>query len=250
MPYKIGVQLGLSLLKEKMMFCINCGIEMTEGQKICPICQTRVYHPDLKKTDALPSYPRKAFKSEEINIKGLLFVVTLLHLIPMLFAVILDLNLNGHIDWTGYVVGAVLFLYVSAVLPMWFKKHSPVVFVPVSVVTLTCYLWYINFSLESGWFWTFACPVVLMLGTIVTVTIALLRRLKKGRLYVIGGLLLFIGLFVIAIEQLLHVTFEFMHDSFIWSLYPMAFLGVMGGGLIVIESVKPFKESLKKIFFL
>ena len=140
------------------MYCINCGIELSDGQKICPICQTRVYHPDLK-SEGLPTYPRKAFKSEEINIRGLLFVVTLLHLIPIIFAVILDFNLNNKFDWVLYVVGAVLILYVSAVLPMWFKNPNPVIFTPVSFVTVMALLWYINFSVDGDWFLTFAFPI-------------------------------------------------------------------------------------------
>ena len=232
------------------MYCINCGIELSDGQKICPICQTRVYHPDLKKSDALPTYPRKAFKSEEINIRGLLFVVTLLHLIPIIFAVILDLNLNGKIDWTFYVVGAVVLLYVSAVLPLWFKNSNPVIFTPCAFLVLTVFLWYINYSVDGDWFLTLAFPISLMIGVLTTALVTLLKYVKRGRLYIIGGGFLFAGIITVMLEFFLHLTFNFKHDGFIWSLYPLVALGIVGIGLIVIEIVKPFKESLKKVFFL
>ena len=232
------------------MYCIRCGIELSDGQKICPICQTRVYHPDFKKTDALPTYPRKAFKSEEINIRGLLFVVTLLHLIPIIFALILDLNLNGRVDWTGFVVGAILLLYVAAVLPLWFKRANPAIFVPVDFGVLAVYLWYINFALDKNWFWTLALPITLMVGAIATSMTVLLRYINRGRLYIVGGGFILGGFSVMVLEQLLHITFEVKHSGFIWSLYPAVFLAVVGIGLIVIEIVKPFKESLKKVFFL
>ena len=60
------------------MFCVKCGVELTEGTKICPVCATRVYHPDLPVTDASPTYPRKDFESEEFNRRGILFVLTIL----------------------------------------------------------------------------------------------------------------------------------------------------------------------------
>ena len=232
------------------MYCINCGIELSDGQKICPVCQTRVYHPDLKKSDALPTYPRKAFKSEEINIKGLLFVVSILHLIPIIFAIILDWNLNDAIDWTGYVVGAVLQIYIAAVLPMWFKKPNPVIFTPCTFAFATLFLWYINFSVDGDWFLTLAFPVSLMVGVITTATVTLLRYIKSHRLYIIGGCFIMTGIFTVMLEFFLHLTFDFKHNGFIWSLYPLCFLAILGIGLIVIEIVKPFKESLKKIFFL
>ncbi|MBE6673896.1 MAG: zinc ribbon domain-containing protein [Ruminococcaceae bacterium] len=232
------------------MFCINCGIELSDGQKICPICQTRVYHPDLKKSEALPTYPRKAFKSEEINIRGLLFVITLLHLIPIIFAIILDYNLNNAFDWTGYVVGAVLLIYVCAVLPMWFKRANPVIFTPCAFFVAIVYLWYINFSVEGDWFWSFAFPVSLGAAVITTALVTLLRYVKKHRLYIVGGAFILTGVLIVFIEFFLHLTFDFKHDGFIWSLYPLVFLAVIGIGLIVIEIVKPFKESLRKIFFL
>ena len=232
------------------MYCINCGIELSDGQKICPICQTRVYHPDLKKTDALPTYPRKAFKSEEINIRGLLFVVSLLHLIPIIFALIFDLNLNGQIDWFGYVVGSVLLLYVCAVLPLWFKRPNPVVFIPCDFLTLAVFLWNVNAKLGCAWFWTFALPIVFMACVLVTGIIALIKYVKRGHLYIFGGAFIALGFIVMVIEHLLHVNFEVQHTGFAWSPYPMVFLAVIGIGLIVIEIVKPFKESLKRVFFL
>lgn len=232
------------------MFCINCGIELSDGQKICPICQTRVYHPDLKKSDALPTYPRKAFKGEEINIRGLLFVVTLLHLIPIIFAIIWDYNLNDAIDWTGYVIGSVLLIYVSAVLPMWFKNPNAVIFTPCSFLVLTSFLWYINFTVDGQWFWTLAFPVCLMSAVITTALVTLLRYIKRHRLYIIGGTFILTGVMTVMIEFFLHLTFEFQHNGYIWSLYPLCFLCIVGITLIIVEIVKPFKESLRKIFYL
>ena len=232
------------------MFCINCGIELSDGQKICPICQTRVYHPDFKSTDALPTYPKRAIESEEYSKKGFLFIITLLHLIPVIFALILDLNLNGQVDWMGFVVGAVLFVYMCAVFPLWFKRPNPVVFIPCDFIALAAYLCYICFFLKQDWYWSLALPVTAITFVIVMALIILLRRVKTGRLYIFGGAFILCGFFVMVIEQLIHVARHVSHDGFVWSLYPMVFLVVIGAGLIVIEIVKPFKESLRKIFYL
>ena len=232
------------------MYCINCGIEMSEGQKVCPICQTKVYHPDFLKSDALPTYPQKPFKAEEINIRGLLFVVTLLHLIPIIFALILDLNLNGAFDWTGYVVGSVLLIYTAAVFPFWFKRINPAVAVSLVCLVLEVFLWYINYTLGQGWFFTLALPVA-AIACLITVGLILGFKYLKGHgLLVMGVGFLLMGVFTLLIEFFMHLTLEVAHTGYAWSWYPMVFLAILGIGLIVIELVKPFKESLRKMFFL
>ena len=29
------------------MFCVKCGVELADSEKVCPLCGTRVFHPDL-----------------------------------------------------------------------------------------------------------------------------------------------------------------------------------------------------------
>ena len=29
------------------MYCIKCGVELADSERVCPLCGTRVFHPDL-----------------------------------------------------------------------------------------------------------------------------------------------------------------------------------------------------------
>ena len=29
------------------MYCVNCGVKLAPTESVCPLCGTRVYHPDL-----------------------------------------------------------------------------------------------------------------------------------------------------------------------------------------------------------
>ena len=111
------------------MYCIKCGVRLSEGQTLCPICGTRVYHPDFEITES-NTYPKGEFKSEEFNRVGLLFVITLLCLIPLILPMILDMAWHGEISWSGYVTGGTVLFYVGFILPLWFKKPNPVIFTP------------------------------------------------------------------------------------------------------------------------
>ena len=38
------------------MYCIKCGVELADSEKVCPLCGTRVYHPDIEIKTAEPPF--------------------------------------------------------------------------------------------------------------------------------------------------------------------------------------------------
>ena len=230
------------------MYCIKCGAELADGQTVCPLCETKVYHPDFPLTDK-PTYPRGEFPSEEINRRGILFVITILALIPLVLPMIFEYSFWGRIDWSGYVAGAVLLGYVGLILPLWFKNPNPVVFVPCDFAAAAVYLLYISFQTDGGWFLSFAFPVTGSLCLITTALITLTRYIRRGRLYIYGGWLMIMGVWTVLVEFFLRLTFEVEHVHIVWSQYPLIVFFLLGMMLIVIAIVKPIKESLRRIFF-
>ena len=230
------------------MYCIKCGVELSDGQTVCPVCNTRVYHPDLP-TVGSPTYPKKEFQPEEFNRKGLLFVISVLALLPMLLPMVFELMWHGTVNWSGYVAGGVLLVYLFLILPLWFKHPNPVIFVPCDFAASTVYLLYINLQTGGDWFLTFAFPVAGALGVIVTAIVTLSRYFPQGRLYIFGGGSIGIGIWTILIEILIEVTFG-INTAIWWSLCSFLSLFVLGMMLIIIAIVKPLKESLYKIFFI
>ena len=35
------------------MYCVKCGVELADSQRVCPLCGTRVFHPDIPRKTAL-----------------------------------------------------------------------------------------------------------------------------------------------------------------------------------------------------
>ena len=232
------------------MYCIKCGVELADSEKVCPLCGTRVFHPDLPSGQGETPYPPDHRpRAEEVSRVGVLFVLTVLFLLPAVVSVLCDWRLSGGIVWSGYVVGGLLLLYVTVVLPLWFKRPNPVIFVPVDFIMLGLYLFYINFATHGHWFLTFALPVTGAAMALVTAMVALLRYVPAGALYVCAGALLLSGGFAVLVEWLLNVTFQ-LHDTFLWSFYPLAVCTVLGAMLLVIAICKPLRRSLHRKFFL
>ena len=114
------------------MYCIKCGVELADSEKVCPLCGTRVFHPDLPLPDGEAPYPADARRrTEEFNRAGLLFILTMLAIIPAVICLLCDWRVNGHIVWSGYAAGGIVLTYILAVLPLWFRRPNPVIFVPV-----------------------------------------------------------------------------------------------------------------------
>ena len=232
------------------MYCIKCGVELADSEKSCPLCQTPVFHPLLTRPEGEAFYPANQNPARKIRPWGWLIVVTaVLFLLPSIVTVLIDLQVRGSITWSGYVVGALQMLYVIAVLPTWFHRPNPVIFVPCSFLSMGLYLLYINLVTDGQWFLTFAFPVLGGLGLIITTVVTLCRYIHRGRLYVFGGSAITLGLFMPVMELLLNHTFH--RTRFVaWSLYPLSALVILGIILLVVALCKPVRESFSKRFFL
>lgn len=229
------------------MYCIKCGVRLADTEKKCPLCMTRVYHPEVLQPNADPLYPRNEYPSAPRRTKALPISLCVLCLTAVLVVLLCDLRLNRAVTWSGFVMGALAVFYVAAALPLWFQKPNPVIFVPCAFAAVTAYLLYIDLATAGGWFLTFAFPVAGGIGLILTALVAVLRYVRRGKLYTIGGGFLALGAFMLLMEFLLNLTFR---RSFVgWSLYPLAALTLLGGYLIFLGICRPAREAMARKFF-
>lgn len=230
------------------MYCIKCGVKLGDTEKKCPLCNTVVIHPDVKPNEKLPLYPSNKIPKPPSGRKSLNGAVVILFLIPMIICFISDIQINGKIDWFGYVAGALIVSYATFALPMWFKKPNPVIFVPCSFAATALYLLYINLFTSGNWFLTFALPVIGGIALIVCAVVTLIYYLRKGMLYIIGGAFIALGTFMLLIEYLLDLTFGLRFIC--WSIYPLVTLVMLGGLLIYLAINKSAREAIeRKLFF-
>jgi hypothetical protein len=76
-----------------------------------------------------------------------------------------------------------------------------------------------------------------------------MRYLHRGKLYIFGGGLIALGLASVYLEFFIYYTFESISFVF-WSLFPLVAFILLGLMLITVAIVKPFKESLRKYFYM
>ena len=120
------------------MYCIKCGVELADSEKVCPLCGTRVYHPDIEIKTTEPPFPEYKLREPRMNLRGIMFIVTMIFAALIVQLVICNISISNASEWSGYAIGAVLLLYELVALPLWFKRPNPVIFVPW--VLLPCLL--------------------------------------------------------------------------------------------------------------
>ena len=146
-------------------------------------------------------------------------------------------------------MGASLLLYEILILPLWFRKRNPVIFVPCAFVAMGLYLLYINWAIGGNWFMPFAFPVLGGIAVIVITTTVLMCYLKKGGLYIFGGAFIALGAMMPLLEFLLYYTFQ-LNKLVGWSFYPLVSLVLVGGLLIFLAICKPAREVMERKFFI
>lgn len=231
------------------MYCAKCGVQLADTENKCPLCGTRA-HPDVVRPAGEPLYPKNGKPAPQVSTWGLQIVLSALVLLPMLICLQCDLLINSSVTWSGFVTGALLCIYVMLVLPIWFRKPNPVIFVPCSFASVGGYLLYINLATAGNWFLSFAFPVVGFFCLVVTAVVTLVRYVRRGFLYIYGGAFVAMGAFMPLMGFLINLTFRHTVKFALWSLYPLTALVLVGGMLIFLAICRPAREVMERKFFI
>ena len=228
------------------MYCINCGVKLADSEQKCPLCNTVVPIPNRPTEQQLyPSNKTPKLMPKSKALSGSLLIILFIPLILTFFS---DIHDNKRLDWFGYVAGALFVAYIVLALPTWFRYPNPVIFIPCDFAAVILYVGYINYALGGTWFWGFALPILIGSALLTCSLITLLYYVKRKRLFIVGGWIMALGLFMLAIEFLIIAQFGFHFTG--WSLYPLVTLILLGGMLLYLAINKTAREIIeRKIFF-
>ena len=231
------------------MYCIQCGVRLADSEKQCPLCGTAVFHPQLSRPEGERLYPAESRPAPQVSPWGVLTVLSVLFTLPLFITLLCDFQLHGQITWFGYVAGGVTVAYVSFVLPFWFRRPNPVIFIPAAAAAAALYVLFICLDTGGSWYLSFALPVIGGWTLLVTAAAALLRYVRGGELYIFGGACIAAGGMMLLMEFLIDISFD-GRRGFVWSLYPLTVLAVLGCLLLLIAICPPLREYLRRKLFL
>ena len=228
------------------MYCVKCGVRLPEGERACPLCNT----PVLYREEAAPEerysdrYPAEHRHGKFV----ILSLITAVMLAAGLICLIICLKTFGRVYWSGYVLLGLALAWILLILPLWFRRFLPFVFLPVDYAAVCGFLLYVCANTGGHWFLPFAFPVTLLHGALLLGTLALFRHARRGRLLKVGALMIIMGPYCMLIELFEHITFG--TQMFLWSLYCVCAFGAVGLFLLIAAMIPPLKAFLERKFFI
>ena len=230
------------------MYCVRCGVRLQQGVKACPLCGTPLWCPEAGEGAPAAAYSDRypaASRQKRLTIMASLTVGLLSAMIACLSIAV---HTTGAMGWSFYVIAATAAFYFMFLMPLWFRRPHPMIFVPTAFLVLLGLLFLLSAHTGGRWFWTFACPLTVLLAALTIGAVALYRYVKRGTIFITGGLLLAVGGSCLLAELFQHLTFR--TPMFAWSPCAAAVFGLFGGFLILAGSIRPLREQLERTFFI
>lgn len=229
------------------MYCVKCGVRLDDSLDRCPLCGTPVWRPEEAQDQdrAFSSIFPEKHRNERLTVVAFLTAVALL---AAFITLRICLRIYGGIGWSGYAMLGIALFYVIAILPLWFRRPNPMIFLPVDHAAVAGFLLYASWASGGHWFLSFGFPVTAMSCLLLTGFIALLRYVRGCRLFIIGGSVIVLGGLSMLVEFFQHITFG--TKMFTWSLYVVSSCLAFGMFLILAGTIRPLREYLERRFFL
>ena len=228
------------------MFCMKCGAKLGEREIKCPLCGFPL--PKISPEQEKSLYPRTERPRQREDFKGLLLFFTLLLCGGGGAVLAMDLSAGGGISFSAWVLFGLLLFYIAFLLPRWFRKPNPVIFLPVFGVCMLGLLWYLDFHYGSGWFFPLVLPLGAVFLLLLEAVVTLSRYVRGGKLYIYGGFFIALAFLSVATELMWRAFFA-SRICLTWSLIPLILLFLLGMGLIIIAIVPSFRAYVQRRFF-
>lgn len=175
-----------------MSYCVKCGVELGENETKCPLCNTPIYDPENK--NSLPNKDKQfsVNRSDRATIryiKNRYTTITAFCLfMVMLVLAIINLSVNGGINWSAIPILSLGFLWFCMVFPVKNAgKINAVIICDICVILGAVLI--LLFNIITGFKLWSVVVLVSALFTCFCVTLPILSNLKiKNILTLCGGL--------------------------------------------------------------
>lgn len=192
-----------------MSYCVNCGVELSEELKSCPLCQTPVYHPEKERKPeaAVPVFPQERGDVDVVrNDVAVLFSVVLVS--TCLACGVLNLLIFRGALWSVYVIGGCGVLWVASLPLILVKKPHILLTLPADGMAVSLYCALIAwFHPGEGWFLEVALPVVWLCVIFIGIFTGVAKKMKPSILARASLLFAEAGIFTVFTELVLNHHF-------------------------------------------
>ncbi len=186
-----------------MPYCVNCGVELSDSAKRCPLCGVEVVLPASLRGAATDSnLPQQRDIVASAFDKSLwIQVVSVLMFIPALVSLVIDGVFGQGFTWSLYVAASLGTVWVWSVSPFLYRRNIVPLWIATDAVAMLGLLYVVDAISHTGeWFVPLALPITLSLSLLTLLIVELARRNVLRELHVVAAILIALGVFCIVVE--------------------------------------------------
>ncbi len=234
-----------------MSYCVNCGVELAEYIKKCPLCATEIINPNQPYDFAsAPPYPEyEPTPKQKTSPKIILGILAIIFILPIAVCLVADLTYDKIFGWSGYVIASVFAVYTVTASALTVRKESWLLEQIFDYMAILLLLVYVEKQCSGNWLLPFALPLLCSIALTTLFITFLIKVLNKRALTVISYTSFLGGVICVICDLLIKYNF-YNILSIGWSLYPFISLVIIGAVLLFIDNNKYIRNRLEKKFFI
>ena len=223
------------------MYCIKCGVELEDGAKRCPLCETPV--PEIKGLEEkkfVKEYPMININLYEMKMKKVkkavflsFFTISIISILEVLFQ---NLIMYGKLEWGYYAIPSILIFDLGLFVFLDSYRMRTNLFLLLS--GFTSYFLLLDFGDKKlTWSLRLGIPIVLALYLISLIFSYVWDKHKSDRLKILNFFIFFVGIFLLILELIIS-------KKMTWSIFssiPLFILSIM-----LRYAYKSYKEEFKR----
>ena len=232
-----------------MSYCVNCGVELVEAERCCPLCGVESINP------ASPFDPATERKYPEVPVGGyrrgfrdLVAPIAMIMLIPVLISIVCDVLTSGFVTWSVFVVASIVLVGLFLLPPLGMRKSRPLACLFIDWIGVGLFLFVLDYFTPWMWFFRVGLPLTCV-GCVVSISVVALflrvdmRNLVKAAisLFTIGGFVMFTDFMI---KRYLGRDFPLG-----WSLIVIVPCVVLGIVALIVNRNHRLKEEMRQRFF-
>lgn len=193
-----------------MSYCVKCGVELSEYNKECPLCETKsvcAEENEIKINTDYPDYrisPRKETKRVRHIFVGKILSVLFFDYAAIIL--ILNIIINKKISWSVIPVISLALLWICVAYPFYRKRNSFFRLFTLDCIAVIIYLFALNYIILGNFIWAQIASMSIVLLWVIMAGFFIPERIRKilpvTLYYILSSVILFVVITLLIGNQL------------------------------------------------
>lgn len=230
-----------------MSYCVNCGVELEQSIKNCPLCGTEVNNPNQPvDSKSHTPYPKKRAVIEPVDRKETALLLTIILSAPSIGCAIMNFLIFGKGLWSLYVIGACVMIWTFIVPPLILKKLPSIAYIIFDALVIIgyIYIFVLQFG-NNGWFEHIAVPIVIILSILFLILISIYNYYKPPIIIMAISTISAVGVFCVATEIILNLALQ-NKTYILWSAIVIVCCFMIIIPLVIIIKSPKLREEVRR----